>query len=146
MSTTVATHNRISINDGHMREARDVVAHPIGGATLILRLSDGTEFVLPRSLQGVLFSALQQLAEVGQVALAQIPEELTSTAAADLLSISRPTLMKWVSDGRIASFKVGSHTRFRREDVIQLRSQRNRERMAAFQELRELEAEFDLLQ
>lgn len=45
--------------------------------------------------------------------------------------------MKWVRQGRIDSFKVGTHTRFKREDVLRLQAERMEERRAAFAALRE---------
>ena len=72
-----------------------------------------------------------------------MPDELTSTVAADILGVSRPTLLRWTREGLIESFKVGSHTRFRRSDVLRLREQRETERREAFEKLRALDAEDD---
>lgn len=36
-----------------------------------------------------------------KIVIGRVPEALTSTVAADLLSVSRPTLMMWVRDGEI---------------------------------------------
>ncbi|HJA38472.1 MAG TPA: helix-turn-helix domain-containing protein [Candidatus Brevibacterium intestinigallinarum] len=51
----------------------------------------------------------------------ELPEQLTSAAAADVLGISSPTLAKWVSERRIDASKKGTHARFKREDVLELR-------------------------
>lgn len=77
----------------------------------------------------------------GEVTISRIPEELTSTVAAELLGVSRPTLMKWAKEGKIATHKRGTHSRFKREDVLQLKRQRAEERMKAFQEWRAFEEE-----
>ncbi|WP_218121324.1 helix-turn-helix domain-containing protein [Actinomyces ruminicola] len=86
-------------------------------------------------------AALASIAEHGEVTIGRVPDELTSTVAADMLGVSRPTLLKWSRDGVIDSFKVGTHTRFCREDVVRLRYERERERRRAFEELRALDAE-----
>ena len=81
------------------------------------------------------------VAQRGQVKISRVPEELTSTVAAELLGVSRPTLMKWAKEGKIATHKRGTHSRFKREDVLQLKRQRAEERMKAFQEWRAFEEE-----
>ena len=71
--------------------------------------------------------------------MGSIPSELTTTTAAGMLGISRPTLMKLVHAGEIPAHKVGSHTRINADDVLAYREQiRNRQR-AAFDELRAFE-------
>lgn len=68
-----------------------------------------------------------------------MPAVLTTTTAAGILGISRPTLMKLIDKGEIPSHKVGSHTRLKAVDVYSaLRARRERER-AAFAELMELD-------
>ncbi len=73
--------------------------------------------------------------------LMSTPEELTTTAAADMLGVSRPTLMKLIEAGEIRSHKVGSHSRLRSADVLELRTKRAAARKIAFEKLRELEEE-----
>lgn len=98
---------------------------------------------LPAEVQRRLLRALSAIAEHGSVNIAQTPEELTSTVAANLLGVSRPTLLRWAREGMIDSFTVGSHARFRRTDVLRLREEREAQRRTAFQKLRELDADND---
>ena len=65
--------------------------------------------------------------------------------AADLLGVSRPTLMKLAREGEIDSFKVGTHTRFKRDEVLRVRDARAAKRRAAFDELRALDEEHEEL-
>ena len=88
-----------------------------------------------------MLAALACLAENGEVSIGRVPDQLTSTAAADMLGVSRPTLLRWTREGKISSTKVGTHTRFRRDDVIEFRNARERERRQAFNALRALDAE-----
>lgn len=134
------TAERITISAQTVHEAQTPAQH---GANLVLRDATGAEVALPAELQKTLLRALSAIAEHGSVSIAQMPDELTSTVAADLLGVSRPTLLRWAREGQIESFKVGSHARFRRADVLRLRQERERERRAAFQKLRELDAEND---
>lgn len=73
----------------------------------------------------------------------RVPEILTSTEAADLIGVSRPTLMKWARAGDIASFEVRSHTRFRTADVAAWMHKRATERAAAFEELRRIDEQLE---
>lgn len=134
-----ATAEKISISSDTVRDARET---PVSkGATLALVTADGSQIDLPPSVQETLLHALASIAERGRVTISEVPDKMTSTTAADVLGVSRPTLMKWVREGRIDSFKVGTHTRFRRDDVLALKQRRSAERQDAFTRLRELDAE-----
>src|SRR5699024_464829 len=137
--SALASSERITMSDQTVKDARDTVIP--GGASLALRLADGEEVELPTSIQQRLLHALKLIAQQGSVSIGQLPVELTSTVAADLLSISRPTLMKWVAEGRIGSYKKGSHTRFNRDEVLDLRQRNAAARRSAFEELRSLDEE-----
>ena len=102
---------------------------------------DGNQVDLPERVQATVLAAIRALTESGEVAITRMPEHLTSTSAADVLGISRPTLMKWARAGRIDSFKVGTHTRFHRDDVLSLKSQLAKEQDEAFERLRSFDLE-----
>lgn len=102
---------------------------------------DGNQVDLPERVQATVLAAIRALTESGEVAITRMPEQLTSTSAADVLGISRPTLMKWARAGRIDSFKVGTHTRFHRDDVFSLKSQLAKEQDEALERLRSFELE-----
>lgn len=142
MASATLEQDRISIGSETVREAREAVRADLRHATLILRGPDGTEQVLPQNLQKVLLDAMISLAGNGGVTIGQVPEDLSSTVAADLLGVSRPTLLKWARAGEIESFSVGSHTRFKRDVVMDKKEQRAKMRKNAFAELRALDAEF----
>ena len=133
--TCMLTRDNITIDDVDVQLAVETPRPQ--GATLVLRGPDGSEIELPDRIQKMLLGTLAAVAETGEASVGRVPEELTSTVAAEMLGVSRPTLMKWVGEGRIASFKVGSHTRFKRGDVFALREERAKERRAAFTALRE---------
>lgn len=133
MAATTLAVERISIDDRTVDEARDTPVTT--NSTLILRAADGEETALPAELQEILLRALRSIASDGEVTIGRTPDQLTSTVAADLLGISRPTLMKWARDGEIDSFKVGSHTRFQRDEVLRVRSLRAEQQASAHQAL-----------
>lgn len=143
MIVTTLPQERISVEAHTLEEVEEVGRTDLRDSTLVLRLADGEERVLSDTLQQLVVTALKSLAGRGRVTLEQLPEELTSTVAAEILGVSRPTLLKWAKNGEIDSHKVGSHTRFTRDEVFTKKQQRVRDRRAAFSELRALDADFE---
>lgn len=139
MTATMMATKQITVSDRAADGARSVSVPR--DASLVMRNGAGEEVELPAEIQQVLFGTLQAIARGGQVTIGRTPETLTSTVAADMLGISRPTLMKLVKEGRIDSFKVGSHTRFKRDAVLRVREERAKSRRAAFDELRQMDAD-----
>ena len=109
------------------------------GADIAVLDKDGNQIDLPERVRATVLAVLRTLTESGEVAVTRTPEHLTSTSAADVLGISRPTLMKWAKAGKINSFKVGTHTRFHRDDVLSLKSQLTKEQNDALEKLRSFE-------
>lgn len=110
-----------------------------------LALTSATESsLLPDGLADMLAKALGALAEGGAVSIAAMPRELTTTEAARLLGVSRPTVMKWIKDGVVASHKVGSHHRLLATDVVELSQVRQAEQIKALERLRAADEELGL--
>lgn len=141
MTPTTLAAERIMISDHTIDEARSAPISP--STTLVLRAADGEEITLPANLQKLLLSTLASIADTGEVSIGRTPEDLTSTVAADLLGVSRPTLMKWARQGEIDSFTVGTHTRFKRDEVLRVRTLRAQQRSAALDDLRAFDAEHE---
>ena len=113
----------------------------------MLRVADFTEtdhqVLIAPEVAALLGRALEALKEHGHVQIGTLPEELTSSTAAQLLGISRPTLLKKAQAGEIPSFKVGSHTRFTREDVLAFKREREERRKSTLGDILGLEEELD---
>lgn len=139
MTATLQAAERITITDHVIDEARSTAVPR--GSTLMLRTPEGDDLELPRDIQLMLLGALSSIADHGEVTIGRVPDVLTSSVAADLLSVSRPTLMKWAHEGKIDSFKVGTHTRFAREEVMRMRQQLAERHRTALDELRAFEDE-----
>lgn len=75
----------------------------------------------------------------GTVTIGSVPNEVTTTTAADMLDISRPTLMKLIRAGEIPAPKIGTHTRLKSSDVIGYRERKRGAQQAAFDDLRAFE-------
>ena len=98
---------------------------------------------LSQEISRSLFTLLSVLASGGKVTAEGVSDELTTTEAARLLGISRPTLMKRVRAGKIPAFRVGTHTRLKRSDVMVFSERTEDRRSRALDELREIERELD---
>lgn len=142
MSARVDSTNRVLTSERDARLAQGVLADLAGpqGAFRIDRDGEITDRI-PAEVGRILQQVLDAMATGGTVTVSSTPEELTTSSAAAILGISRPTLLKMVTDGKIPAHRVGSHTRFHAEDVMVERSQRRARERAAFEALRELEGD-----
>ncbi|MGC4175662.1 helix-turn-helix domain-containing protein [Demequina sp.] len=84
------------------------------------------------------------LARGRTLTIGALPDELTTTVAAEQAGVSRPTLMKWIRDGELAAHKVGSHTRVKTADLLALRRSRAVAQREALAQLLALEDELDI--
>lgn len=46
-----------------------------------------------------------------------VPEAMSTTQAAALLRVNRDTVRRWIADGKLPAFRVGSRWRVRSEDI-----------------------------
>lgn len=99
---------------------------------------------LPPELTQLLAHVVETVAKGGTVTIGTMPRELTTTTAAGLLGVSRPTLMKMVKRGEIPAHKVGSHTRLLAKDVLAAKDAQFAKQSQSFEELRALEDELGL--
>ncbi len=139
MTASALINDRLMIEETTLEELKSL--QTLEAASFRVADKHGRPVPLSRDVQRLISQVLASVAQRGEVTISRIPEELTSTVAAELLGISRPTLMKWAKEGRIATHKRGTHTRFKRGDVLQLKRQRAEERVKAFQEWRAFEEE-----
>lgn len=138
MSATV-TANRVLTTERDAQLARGVLRDLEGpeGFLLVGKTDAGFERV-PHDLGVLLQQVLTAIAAGSTLTVSAIPAELTTSSAANLIGVSRPTLMKMIAAGELPAHKVGSHTRLQSGDVFDfLRARRERQR-AAFDALRDL--------
>jgi excisionase family DNA binding protein len=109
------------------RVANDLAAHPDRNRYVLVDETGRVQVQLPASLVQVLVEAANQLAQGNSIAVLHYEQELTTQQAADLLSVSRPYLIKLLENGQIPYHHVGSHRRIRMGDLLDYK--RNRDRL-----------------
>ncbi|ANS32537.1 helix-turn-helix domain-containing protein [Rhodococcus opacus] len=97
------------------------------------------ESAVPPELARILTAVVAVVAAGGTVTIGSVPSEVTTTTAAQMLDISRPTLMKLIGEGEIPAHKVGTHTRLKSSDVIAYQERLRATQRAAFDDLRAFE-------
>lgn len=137
MGTAVLANGTVFVDDDVRSAAQESLqrAHDRAVTAVKLVLEDGAELTLAPELTRLMFHVLQGTSR-GAINVSNFPPELTSTAAANLLGVSRPTLMKWVRDKVIDARPVGTHHRFDTAAVLELARARRDERARAFDDLR----------
>jgi excisionase family DNA binding protein len=87
---------------------------------------------------------LRALGQNAAVNVETLPAELTTGQAADLLGVSRPTVVSLIDTGKLPATLVGTHRRLRLNDVLAYRERHATTRRAALRDLTQLSEELGL--
>jgi excisionase family DNA binding protein len=90
---------------------------------------------LPPKIANLVLEVLEVLARGNAVHIASVSASLTTQQAADLLSVSRPFLIRLIEDGHLPCYLVGSHRRLHLTDVVAFQRNMHAQRKAALDEL-----------
>lgn len=105
----------------------------------------GDQVELPVELYRVLRQAVDAFRKGLAVTVAPKSHTLTTQQAADLLGVSRPTVVKLLDAGKIPYERTRSHRRIKLGDLLEYREQRRAEQYAALEATAvELDEEDDL--
>lgn len=124
------SHEPLALADFAMAVASDVAAD------VPVRLSVGDVHChLSSGVAHQLFGMIELLASGVDVAVNELPRLLTTGQAADLLGISRPTVVAIIDRGDLEASRVGSHRRVLAADVLALLASRSARQSTALDEL-----------
>lgn len=98
---------------------------------------DGQQTALPLKIYDVLVKVVDAMQTGKAITVAPIDQQLTTQQAADLLGVSRPTLIKFLEEGALAFERLPSsrHRRIRLTDVEAFAEAQQEARRQALDEL-----------
>lgn len=140
-----------SAQEAHLalETGRKLAARFQGGENIKVQLLNGSEHhpeivQLPASAAQLLIDILDEMAQGNAVTLMPIHAELTTFQAANILSVSRPHLVKLLDQGKIPFHRVGTHRRILAEDVLAYKREKMENRRKVLDELAELDQELGI--
>lgn len=101
----------------------------------------GDQVELPSEIYEVLVKAVEAMRKGQAVSLTPRSMTLTTQQAAELLGVSRPTVVQLLDNGRIPFEKPGTHRRVKLVDVLEFKEIRKREQYSALDSLGAVEDE-----
>jgi excisionase family DNA binding protein len=108
-----------------------------GDGTVTLAGSDDTAVVVPDPLRNVLTTIVTAMRRGQAVTFAPLGQRLTTQQAADLVGVSRPTLIKLLESGQIPYETPGRHRRIRLSDLLDYQATRRADQRRTLRELTE---------
>ena len=115
-----------------------MLSRPDAEPTTTVSGPNGEQLVLPPEVFEVLRGVVEAMASGQAVTIAPVHQRLTTQEAADLLGVSRPTLVKLLEAGEIPFEQPGRHRRVRLVDVLAYRSRASIERRASLDRMVEI--------
>ena len=119
---------------GGLAEVRDfLVAHEGAGSGevaprfLLVGSDPGEQVEIPASIHGLLRQVIEAMSQGLAVTVVPQVQKLTTQQAAELLGVSRPTLIRLLETERIPFERVGAHRRVMLRDALAYREQRRAE-------------------
>lgn len=99
---------------------------------------------IPMTALRLLVEILTELGEGNTVKLIPVHAEMTTQEAADLMSMSRPTFIKLLDEGKIPYHRVGNRRKVKYTEVVTYKRKLDAKRLQALEELSRLDQELGL--
>lgn len=109
-----------------------------------IRGPDGETIILPAEVFELLRDVVKAMSEGQAVTIAPVHQRLRTQEAAELLGISRPTLIKLLDEGEIAFEQPGRHRRLLLTEVLAYRDRRSTRRRTALDQMVDVSEEAGL--
>jgi excisionase family DNA binding protein len=116
--------------------SRVLASHLQDADPVQLRIPEGeTTLALPASAVRLLVNILEEMARGNAVTLIPVHAELTTQQAADMLNISRPSLIQLLEEKKLEYRRVGTHRRVGFEGLMKYKRQQETARRKVLAEL-----------
>jgi excisionase family DNA binding protein len=113
---------------------RSMTADQTTGRRFFLSGADpGEQVEIPAEVHQVLQQVVEAMRQGLAVTVVPQTMVLTTQQAADLLGVSRPTLIKLLGDGQIPYERIGTHRRIQLRDLLTYRKERRAAQYAALE-------------
>lgn len=99
---------------------------------------------IPQKAFSLFKGILEHMSEGKNVSLIANDSELTTQEAADILSVSRPYLVRLLKQNKLPHIKVGTHRRLLLKDVLKHDKETKKKRRTALNELSQQAQELNL--
>jgi len=123
----------LPLRDTEFLDAAQLILAADGDVLLVG--TDREPIRMPDELRGVLTTIVTAMRRGQAVTFAPLGQRLTTQQAADLLGISRPTLIKLLEAGSIPFETPGRHRRIRLSDLLDYQATRSEEQREALRDL-----------
>ncbi|RKS79695.1 excisionase family DNA binding protein [Actinomadura pelletieri DSM 43383] len=128
------------VTDERLAQVHDFLkAHEAAGRGLpepryfLAGASPGDQIEVPAEVHRVLTQVVEALRRGFAVTVAPSTKTLTTQQAADILGVSRPTVIKLLDEGRIPYERTGTHRRILLGDLLAYREKRRAAQYAALE-------------
>lgn len=91
----------------------------------------GEQVALPRDIYEVLIDVVKAMSQGMAVTVRPNTEQVTTQQAADILGVSRPTIVRLIDNGTLPAERIGRHRRLRLVDVLNHQRLRSEAQMDA---------------
>lgn len=108
------------------------------------KLGQSHDIILPKAALNLLVEVLAQLGQGNIVQITPIHAELTTQQAANMLNMSRPSLIRLLDEGAIPFTRTGNRRKVAYVDVADYKAQLQQKRLEALDELSALDQEHDM--
>ena len=102
-------HTQVFAAEPLIEQAPDLTEEFVQTLTVQGTLPNGQTVQAPEKVTDFIRAQLTALLNHQNIAVNFTPDVLTTSEAAELLGLSRPTLAKWADEGRLPSHKAGTH-------------------------------------
>lgn len=141
---TTTTEHTILPPSEPLSELADMLDRLGPEAVTTLSGPNGEQLVLPAEVFTVLHEVVEAMSNGQAVTIAPLHQRLTTQEAAELLGISRPTLVKLLEEGEIPYEQPGRHRRIKLVDVLEYRDRRSSKRREALDQMVEIAEEGEM--